>query len=80
MTDDVLLGTLEHLILLAVLALSAEAYGMTIRDEIHSRAAATCRLARSTVTLQRLEAKGMVTGRWPHRRRSVEAVRSGSSG
>jgi DNA-binding PadR family transcriptional regulator len=59
--DSTLLGTLEHLILLAVLALGTDAYGMTIRDEIHSRAGRDLSFGTIYVTLQRLEAKGLVT-------------------
>ena len=57
-----LLGTLEHLILLAVLALGTEAHGMTIRDALHSRTGRDLSFGTIYVTLQRLEAKGMVTG------------------
>ena len=59
-----LLGTLEHLILLAVLALGTEAHGMTIRDEaLHPRTGRDLSFGTIPyVTLQRLEAKGMVTG------------------
>ena len=60
--DATLLGTLEHLVLLAVLALGAEAHGMTIRDELHSRTGRDLSFGTIYVTLQRLEAKGMVTG------------------
>jgi DNA-binding PadR family transcriptional regulator len=59
--DVILLGTLEHLVLLAVLGLGAEAYGMTIRDEIQHRTGRNLSFGAIYVTLQRLEAKGMVT-------------------
>ena len=60
--DGALLGTLEHLILLAVLALGTDAHGMTIRDEILSRTGRDLSFGTIYVTLQRLEAKGMVAG------------------
>jgi PadR family transcriptional regulator PadR len=59
--DGTLLGTLEHLILLAVLALGTEAHGMTIRNDLHSRTGRNLSFGTVYVTLQRLEAKGMVT-------------------
>ena len=59
--DGTLLGTLEHLILLAVLALGTEAHGMTIRNDLHARTGRDLSFGTIYVTLQRLEAKGMVT-------------------
>ena len=44
-----------------MLALGTDAYGMTIRDEIHSRTGRDLSFGTIYVTLQRLEAKGMVT-------------------
>ena len=53
-----LLGELEQLVLLAALRLDANAYAVSIRDEIHDRTG--IHLGRSTVyvTLDRLERKG----------------------
>src|SRR5215510_12830499 len=61
--DDVLLGTLEHIVLLAVMQLGDDAYGGTIRDEIEERAGRVVSFGAVYVTLQRMEAKGLVTSR-----------------
>jgi DNA-binding PadR family transcriptional regulator len=61
--DEVLLGTLEHIVLLAVLRLGAEAYGATIRDEIEQRGGRAMSFGAVYVTLQRMESKGLVTSR-----------------
>ncbi len=57
------LGEFEQLVLLAILRLGDDAYGVAIRDEIR------CRTGRSTApgalytTLERLERKGLVSSR-----------------
>jgi PadR family transcriptional regulator, regulatory protein PadR len=56
-----LLGTLEQIVLLAVMRLDTEAYGMTIRDEIQRRTGRRISFGAVYVTLQRLESKGFVT-------------------
>jgi PadR family transcriptional regulator PadR len=61
--DEFLLGTLEQIVLLAVMRLGAEAYGMTIRDEIEQRTGRAVSFGAVYVTLQRMEAKGLVTSR-----------------
>ena len=61
--DEVLLGTLEHIVLLAVLRLGTEAYGATIRDEIEQRGGRDMSFGAVYVTLQRMEGKGLVTSR-----------------
>ncbi len=55
-----ILGDFEQLVLLAVLHLGEEAYGITITDEIASRTG--CRVAQGSVytTLNRLENKGLL--------------------
>jgi DNA-binding PadR family transcriptional regulator len=55
-----LLGTLEHIVLLAVLCLGRDAYGVTIREEIQQRTRRAVSLGAVYVTLQRLEQKGLV--------------------
>lgn len=55
------LGELEHLVLLAVVALSDEAYGVRIRDEITERAGRTATAPTIYSTLDRLEEKGLVS-------------------
>src|SRR5215471_9924364 len=62
--DEVLLGTLEHIVLLAVMQLGADAYGATIREEIEARAGRLVSFGAVYVTLQRMEGKGLVTSRF----------------
>lgn len=56
------IGELETLILLAILRLGEDAYGVSIRDEIESRTGR--RLTRGAIytALRRLEGKGFLTG------------------
>jgi PadR family transcriptional regulator, regulatory protein PadR len=54
------LGEFEQLILLAVLALKENAYGMTVRWEIHERTGRDVAIGAVYTTLDRLEAKGLV--------------------
>lgn len=61
--DEVLLGTLEHIVLLAVMRVGSDAYGATIRDEIEQRAGRALSFGAVYVTLQRMEGKGLVTSR-----------------
>jgi DNA-binding PadR family transcriptional regulator len=56
-----LLGSLEHIILLAVVHLEANAYGMTIRREIEKRTGRNISIGAVYATLDRLEAKGYVS-------------------
>ena len=62
MTDTPVLGELEQLILLAILRLGADAYGLSVARELEAHAGR--RLSRGALytSLQRLEAKGFV--RW----------------
>jgi PadR family transcriptional regulator PadR len=55
-----MLGEFEHLVLLAVLRLGDDAYGATIRREIETRAGRELSISATYVTLERLEAKGLV--------------------
>jgi DNA-binding PadR family transcriptional regulator len=61
--DEILLGTLEHIVLLAVMRLGSAAYGATIRDEIEQRSGRAMSFGAVYVTLQRMESKGLVTSR-----------------
>jgi PadR family transcriptional regulator, regulatory protein PadR len=56
------LGDFEQLVLLAVLHLEsdAEAYGVTIRREIHARAERDVSISAVYTTLDRLESKGLL--------------------
>jgi DNA-binding PadR family transcriptional regulator len=57
------LGDMEHLVLLAILRLGREAYGMPILDEVASRSGRTVARATVYVALRRLEQKGLVVSR-----------------
>jgi DNA-binding PadR family transcriptional regulator len=54
------LGEFEHLILLAVLRLRDDAYGMRVRREIAERTGRDVTIGAVYATLERLEAKGLV--------------------
>ena len=58
------LGELEHIVLLAVLRLGENAYGVPIRREIERRTARSLTVGALYRTLDRLEAKGYVTSRF----------------
>jgi PadR family transcriptional regulator PadR len=57
------LGEFEQLILLAILRLGDEAYGVTIRAELAARAERPVSPGALYTALQRLEAKGVITSR-----------------
>ena len=54
------LGEFEHLILLALLRLADEAYGVTIRDTLRERAGRDTSFGAIYSTIRRLETKGLV--------------------
>lgn len=54
------LGEFEHLVLLAVLRLGAEAYGMRVRREIAERTHRDVTIGAVYATLERMQAKGLV--------------------
>ena len=56
-----LLGSLEHIVLLALVRLEANAYGMTIRREIEERTGRNLSIGAVYATLDRLESKGYVS-------------------
>lgn len=56
-----LLGSLEHIVLLALVRLKANAYGMTIRREIEERTGRNLSIGAVYATLDRLESKGYVS-------------------
>jgi PadR family transcriptional regulator PadR len=58
------LGELEQIVLLAVLRLGDEAYGVPIRSEIEQRTGRSLTVGALYRTLDRLEAKGYVTSRF----------------
>jgi DNA-binding PadR family transcriptional regulator len=55
------LGEFEHLILLAVLRLRDDAYGMRVRREISERTSRDVTIGAVYSTLERLETKGLVS-------------------
>lgn len=57
------LGELEHLILVAILRLGADAYGAAIIAEIERQTGRDVSHAAAYIALQRLEAKGLVASR-----------------
>ena len=57
------LGEFEQLILLAILRLGADAYGVTIRGELSDRAGRAITPGALYTALERLEAKGLITSR-----------------
>jgi DNA-binding PadR family transcriptional regulator len=56
-----LIGSLEHMVLLALVHLGPNAYGMTVRREIEQRTGRDISIGAIYTTLQRLETKGYVT-------------------
>ncbi len=54
------LGEFEHLVLLAVLRLGSDAYGMRVRREIDERTGRDVSIGAVYATLERLEEKGLV--------------------
>lgn len=60
MTKRGYLGEFEQLVLLAVMRLGPESYGVTIRQEIEARTGRDVSLGAIYPTLDRLEAKGYV--------------------
>ena len=57
------LGDIEHLVLLAILRLGRDAYGIPILDEVAARSGREVSRATVYVALKRLEQKGLVTSR-----------------
>lgn len=55
-----LLGSLEYIVLLALVRLGPDAYGMTVRREIEKRTGRDISIGAVYATLERLEAKGYV--------------------
>jgi DNA-binding PadR family transcriptional regulator len=58
-----LLGSLEHIVLLAVARLGTDAYGMTVRQEIQTRTGRDLSIGAVYATLERLERKKFVSSR-----------------
>jgi DNA-binding PadR family transcriptional regulator len=58
-----LLGSLEHIVLLALVQLDGTAHGALIRREIHTRTGRDVSIGAVYATLDRLEGKGYVSSR-----------------
>jgi DNA-binding PadR family transcriptional regulator len=58
------LGEFEQLVLLALLRLGDDAYGMAVRRELESRAARDVSIGAVYATLDRLESKGLVRAKF----------------
>lgn len=56
-----LLGPHEQLVLLGIMHIGADAYGMTIRREVERRAGRTLSIGSIYTTLERLQRKGYVS-------------------
>jgi PadR family transcriptional regulator, regulatory protein PadR len=56
-----LLGSLEHIVLLALARLDGSAHGMIVRREIEERTGRNISIGAVYATLERLEAKGYVS-------------------
>jgi PadR family transcriptional regulator PadR len=56
-----LLGSLEYIVLLALVRLGPNGYGMTVRREIEARTGRNVSIGAIYSTLERLEAKGYVS-------------------
>jgi len=63
MATPVYLGEFEQLILLAILRLGDDAYGVTIRSELAERAGRTVAPGAMYTALERLETKGLIVSR-----------------
>ena len=63
MRDREYLGEFEHVVLLAVLRLGDQAYGVTVRREILARTKREASIGAIYATLDRLEAKGYIESR-----------------
>jgi len=57
------LGSLEQVVLLALVRLGSDAYGVTVRTEIEKRTGRSLSVGAIYATLDRLEAKGYVRSR-----------------
>jgi len=62
MTEPTPLGELEHLILLAILRLRADAYGLSVARELQAQAGRPLSRGALYTSLERLELKGLI--RW----------------
>jgi PadR family transcriptional regulator PadR len=64
MSDRDYLGEFEQIVLLALLRLASQAYGVTVRQEIELRTGREVSIGAIYATLARLETKGFVNSRF----------------
>jgi DNA-binding PadR family transcriptional regulator len=57
------LGEFEHMVLLSILRLGDDAYGMSVRKELDARAGRKVTRSTAYITLERLTRKGYLTAR-----------------
>ena len=57
------LGEFEHLVMLAIVRLEGDAYGVTIRQELEQQGGRSASFGAVYSTLRRLEAKGYIVSR-----------------
>lgn len=60
-SDHLVIGEFEQLVLLAILKVSDEAYGVTIHEELERHAARPIARGAVYMTIDRLEKKGLLT-------------------
>ena len=65
MSDDAPLGTFEEQVMLAVVHAGADAFGMSVRREIESRTGRDVAIGAVYATLDRLEAKKLISSARP---------------
>jgi PadR family transcriptional regulator, regulatory protein PadR len=77
MADLETLGALEHLVLLAIVRIGSESYGVTIIDELQSHAKRPILRPSVYLALKRLEGRGFIKSRMgePEARRGGRARR-----
>jgi DNA-binding PadR family transcriptional regulator len=63
MNKTTYLGELEHMVLLAILRLGDDAYGISIRDELEARVGREVTRGAAYITLERLTKKGYLATR-----------------
>ena len=63
MNKTTYLGEFEHMVLLTILRLGDDAYGMSVRKELDARAGRKVTRSTAYITLERLTRKGYLTAR-----------------
>jgi hypothetical protein len=79
MSERDYLGEFEHIVVLALLRLAGQAYGVTVRQEIEVRIGREVSIGAIYATLARLETKATSILTWATRRPSAEEGRNAFS-